>query len=225
MTRENAKRIFIAGRTGSGKSTLARSMFRGAGARVIVCDPKGDWQHERGFKAIVTAPGWPLALLRTLRTHWQKGFKIALVPPPDGGSPAQDLIETCKLLFKVQKPYHERQDDRQITLVMEEMSFSYRQGVVSPEAYAPVQSMIRMGRDWGVNMIGITQSPGTVNRDYRANCAEVYLFALGISDAKSVTDVKALIKDPALKSAYDTMPNYHYIRITDHSCDMLKTKK
>lgn len=217
----DAQRRLIAGKTGSGKSTLARQIA--VTSRTVVCDPKGDWREDKRFTVIDTGySGWPAQLLRHLKSRWARGFRVALIPGRHG-SASGDLIKVCELIFELQRPYHLGQASKKITLIAEEMSFSYPAGNVG-EIYKPVKAMVRMGRDYGVEMWGVTQGPGKVNLDYRDNVSEVYLFQLGLGAQRSRQAVADLLAPDAYER-WSKLNEFEYVRATNHVWEVSKTKK
>lgn len=220
--KRDAKRVYVAGRTGSGKSSLIMGDL--IGPRTIIVDPKGDYKRElpkRSRVVIYTDDGWRDRLLKTLAERWGKGFCIVLDTTGAANGEAVTLA-LWPILQKVQARYAAGHDGRKITLILEEMSFIMPPGNLAGR-YGPLLQMIRTGREWGIEMIGITQTPSSVSRDYRGNCAEVYLFPIGVLDPRGQAMMRESLPDE-WRPRYDDLPAFHYLHVTNDGVEMRETK-
>lgn len=86
---------------------------------------------------------------------------------------ALDLLS--KLLKYAQRPFFEGVDDREITLLVEEMNISYPVTGV-PHALGGFPDLCSRGRHFGVEIIGLSQRIAEVNTRFRGNCTETYVF-------------------------------------------------
>lgn len=90
----------------------------------------------------------------------------------------------ANFILKIQDPYRAGNDDRQITLVVEEMNLGYPVQAL-PAEYDGMAKICNQGRHWGVNVIGLTQRPALVSTTFRGNLAEAYIFPLSWGDDKN----------------------------------------
>ena len=83
---DNEKRVLIAAKTGCGKSFLARHLLKqmeAAGHRIVIVDPKIDWQGKRGdFRAYAAKPPGTVdhpVLLKDFTFHPE--YKVSIIHP------------------------------------------------------------------------------------------------------------------------------------------------
>lgn len=168
-----AQCIFVTGRRGSGKTTRVLELA-GQALRVIAYDPTGE--YARGF-------GWPSAatleeLRRLLAPAWRRSFRIAYTPAPPHLERGHFFAE---VIFRAQEPF-ERGRLPLLRVILEEMQNVYpvqdlprdRQGMVT---------LTNQGRHRGIEIIGVSQRPASVSKNFRDNCAAIYALAPGIGAA------------------------------------------
>lgn len=173
---KNAELSLVVGRRGSGKSTKVKSMI-GENSRVIVFDPQDEYR-EAGFGSGNTAE-----LIKThLARSWEDGFRAAYVPPANRETMALDVL--AKFILQIQEPYRAGQDERQITLVVEEMNLGYPVQAL-PAHFDGMARICNQGRHYGVNVIGVTQRPALVSTTFRGNISEAFIFPLSWGDDKN----------------------------------------
>jgi hypothetical protein len=199
--RKDLEVISIFGARGSGKSTRAKEMLNDPRRkRVIVYDIKAEYP----FKKIRGAQEFA----KFMRVNWRKDFKISYVP--EAKEKPQHIIELSELCYAL---VHQQEDDyrdkiaRDLTLLVEEMSIS------APNQKYPVgqggfEYAVNVGREWGIEIIGVSQRPAQVNPDYRGNASEVYYFAL--SDGLDEAVAKQKIGEHAAK--LKSMQPHNYIK-------------
>lgn len=173
MINKDAKCSLFIGARGQGKSTLAKSLIK-PHKRIVVFDPMGEYARLPLYIRCETLT----EVAAALKKRWRGGFKIAYIPKPPY---EQNMHDLALLLMHVQKPYYNNMDDRQILLVAEEMNLSFPNRRLPPALYG--QDMLTLqGRHYGINIMGITQRPAEVNKTYRGNCEDTYVFFLSEPD-------------------------------------------
>lgn len=178
-----ALKIGVWGGTGSGKSTRVKEIIA-RNNRVIVIDPIGDYQHEKGFKNYKTLKG----LYGAIREQWNTGFRVVL-SVQRGQNPQGVLEQLSEGLFKIQKPYYENKPCKEITLVVEEMSLSYPERTLGKNERSFLE-LVNLGRHYGIEIIGVSQRIAEVKKNFVGNCSEHYFFRLGsASDRNAVTGI------------------------------------
>lgn len=169
---KDAQIIGIWGGRGSGKSTRAKEIVE-RNSRLIVFDPIGDWAKDGGFVGYKSFKG----LFYAVKQRWNGGFRVVYTVQR-GQEPQAALEYLADALFKIQKPYFDGKDSRQITLVIEEMALSYPEKTAAKNE-RNMQELVNLGRHYGVNIIGISQRMAEVKKNFVGNCAEHYFFRMG----------------------------------------------
>jgi len=166
---KNASLSFFVGRRGSGKSTQLKLLIRKS-KRIIVYDPMGEYARSYIYKKCTTIK----EVKNALKSGWGKGFKIAYIPKAPY---PKRLHELGILLLHLQEPYNAEKDKRELTFIIEEMNLGYPVTKL-PDELNGMPSLTLQGRHYGINIIGVTQRPALVSKDYRANIENTYVFAL-----------------------------------------------
>ena len=174
---KDAELIGVFGRRGSGKSTLAKALLKGR-PKVVAFDPRAEYAG-RGWTKVGDRAG----VLKAMKARWSKGFKIAYVPP--GGGELEALHFLSMLCWQAQAPYDSGNDQRKLTLVVEEADLSIPNHALAADRRG-IQRVINQGRHVGLEVIAVSQRPGLVSSTFRANCARTYVFTL-----PNPADVKA----------------------------------
>jgi len=92
-----------------------------------------------------------------------------------------ELHKLSVYLWHAQAPYESGRDRKKLTLIVEEMDLSVPNHA-TPKGMGGFKRLVLQGRHRGVEIIGVTQHPALVPIWFRINCAERYLFALGVED-------------------------------------------
>ena len=181
--KKDARKIGVWGGTGSGKSTRVKEIIRD-NSRVIVIDPIGDYQQEKGFRCYTTIKG----LYKAIKAGWNTGFRAVLVVQR-GQDPQRVLEELAEGLFKIQTPYKFGVEGREITLVVEEMSLSYPERTLG-QGERSFLELVNLGRHYGVEIMGVSQRIAEVKKNFVGNCSEHFFFRLGsAADRNAVTAI------------------------------------
>jgi hypothetical protein len=181
--KKDARKIGVWGGTGSGKSTRVKEIIKNNN-RVIVIDPIGDYEQEKGFKCYKTLKG----LYQAIKKGWNTGFKAVLVVQR-GKNPQAMLEELAEGLFKIQEPYYQGKEKRILTLVVEEMSICYPERTLGQNERSFLE-LVNLGRHYGIEIIGVSQRIAEVKKNFVGNCSEHFFFRLGsASDRNAVTGI------------------------------------
>lgn len=184
---KHASITFLSGKRGSGKTTKLLELIKNE-KRVIVFDCMGDW-GDNGFQSFTSMK----QVVQHVRDNWNKGFRVALnVFPVKNKSKhlPKALSQFSEVLMAMQMPYKQNKDSREITLVVDEMRFSVPNR--PPESgEAAFFDLIQIGRHYGINIIGATQRPAQVHKDFTGNSEDLYFFKVG--DHNDVKAIKPLI--------------------------------
>lgn len=173
--RKDAPLIAVYGRRGSGKTTRVKALVKDAPA-VLVFDPRDEYAGELGMRRVSgDGPEWPAELVRAIQADWQGRPWVAFVPRP--GSEAEQLHRVAALLWRIQARYEAGEDDRQFTLVIEEMDLGYPVHKL-PADLDGMPRLCNQGRHAGISIIGVTQRPANVSATFRGNVEKMYIFAL-----------------------------------------------
>ena len=190
--------------TGSGKSTRVKELLKER-KRVIVFDTQDEYRslHFKAFEA-----GGPIK--QWLASQWMKdNFAVAYVPRP--GQEAESLHALCRFLIACQEPYKTGADTRPITLVVEEMDMSFPVSML-PRELNGMYDMCNRGRHYGIEVIGVSQSPAQVSATFRQNMSEVFVFALGFHNHRAAM---IEILGPDHKQALADLSSHEYLYYCD----------
>lgn len=202
----DASITFIVGRRGSGKSTWLQAALA-ADRRLIVFAPiLRDFRD--GFIQVDSLKGLVSAMRRCWNT--KKGFRIAYRPPQDDAGIVQALHDVAMVLRRVQQPYAEDRDSRQITLAVDEANLSFPHS--RPKGLDGFKWAILQGRHWGINIFAATQRPTLVHPDLRDNAERWIVFPLS-GDAALATVFQAVGRTH--ESDLRTLENHRYIEFKD----------
>lgn len=168
---KNLEVISIFGSRGSAKTTKLKELLNDPKRkRVFIYDLKNEYRFKkiRGQKAL-----W-----KFLKANWNKPFKISYVPEaletPDH---IIELSNICYALAKAQQNDEAKGVGNNITIVVEEMSVT-APNYKYPNGQGGFPYCVNVAREWGVEVIGVSQRPAQANTDFRGNATDSYYFAL-----------------------------------------------
>jgi hypothetical protein len=202
--KKDAEVIGVWGTRGSGKSTRCMELVNRCD-RLIVFDTIGDYRGSRKVK--------PLHSLRVLYAHlkenWNCGFRCALVMNKDMDSEAM-LEKLSHDLFIIQKPYYDRRDKREITLLVEELALCYPEKTLASDRQS-FKQLVNVGRHYGVNIIGNSQRMSEVKKNFIGNCSQHYFLRMG-ADIDITNAARYLGRDH--KAALTHMKDHHWLHLS-----------
>ena len=197
----------VYGRRGSGKTTWLERELKPC-RRLIAVTPIVDDFTGRTYQHVATMG----ELVTVLRHRWngRAGFRIVYRPEIEDDAMVERLHTLSKIVRKVQQPYAERRDSRQITLAVDELNLAYPHS--PPRGLDAFTWSVLQGRHWGVNVYGATQRPTDVNPKFRGNCDRVICFPLADDRSiKAVTDVAG----SRHKEALQALENHRYLELVN----------
>lgn len=189
----------ILGSSGSGKSTLAKRMSAKA-TRLIVWDPL----REYGDHGTVYAPDQLGALAASLVRVNGGRIRAVYQPPRDPKQMAARFAQLCKLAWHAGR----------LMFIVEELRF------VTRPSFAPMEwsEVTLTGRHQGLTVIGTSQRPVHIDKDFLGNATEIYCGTLGYrNDIQAAAD--ALMIDAGQIGA---LPPLEFLHLTKSP---RKTKK
>lgn len=191
------------GRRGSGKTTCVKALLK-VRPRVICFDPMRDYAPGGRWRRADTLGG----VLDHLKATWHGSFRISYVPPGDHVAALSRLADLC---WQAQAPYDEGRDTRQLTLVVEEMNLSCPSYPL-PREYQGFSRAVLQGRHRGIEIIGVSQRPALVSKDFRAQLTESYVLPLA-----DVDDQAAILRQIGRQHADQlrALKPHHYIRFAE----------
>ena len=211
---KNLEVISIFGWRGTGKSTLTKEMLnRPKRRRIIVYDVK----DEYAFKKVRGIHN----LAKFLKENWYKPFKISYVSGArETPEHIKALSDMCYMICEAQKKDEAKGKGNNITIVAEEMSVS-APNQKYPHGQGGFPYAVNIAREWGVEIIGISQRPAQVNTDFRGNASHCFYF--GLNDKLDVDAVKTKLPDQADKLL--TLPKYTYFERHNGKVTKRQTRK
>lgn len=179
----------VFGATRQGKTTLTMQMLsERRSRRLLIFDPMGQYAD---FAELVPDLGAMLAAVRAARAG---GFALRYVPPRASAEATVARFDAlCALAY----------DAGDLDLVAEELQL-----VTRPSWAPPAWSECTLrGGHRGVSIIGLSQRPASVDKNFFSNCSAVVSFRLNFEpDARCMAGM--LFRDPGDIVA---LPQYTYI--------------
>jgi ABC-type dipeptide/oligopeptide/nickel transport system ATPase component len=175
---KNSSRIAVYGRSGSGKSTYVKNLIKKL-KRVVVFDVMAEYSQLQGYET-----AYDINQVKAIMIRKPKTFKIAY--QSRAGSEQQDLHLLSCLLALAQTPYLKGIHNTELTLVAEELSTAYPNQI--KQNLNGFQNLCQRGRHYGINIIGITQRPATVSKNFFGNTNKTIIFPLAWQD-----DIKGIL--------------------------------
>jgi hypothetical protein len=168
MTANNAldANIFgVMGSTGCGKSMWVKTtLLRKSDRRVAIWDYKREYQN---YADLVTEN-----LKEAILSMQKTGFRVAFRPSFDDSLRIKQFDLFCKAIWHA----------KNTKAVMEELAM-----VTTPQrAPAGWKQLTCSGRSEGITIIGLSQRPAQVDKDFFDNCTELHVGFLAGSKSRSV---------------------------------------
>lgn len=164
-----ARLIAVIGATGSGKGVYIKTeLIKKSDRRLLI------WDFMREYGPLVDKTTASIAeLVKSLKA---KTFKVAFTPSHDDKLRAAQFDLFCRAAYAAGK----------CKMVIEELSF-----VTKPtSAPAGWRKVSCTGRHVGLEIIGVSQRPAQVDKDFFGNCSEIHCGFLNyLADIKTMANV------------------------------------
>jgi hypothetical protein len=146
--------IAVLGKTGSGKSAwVKQELKRRSPSRLIIWDPLIEYTDAGVTSAV-----------ELLHELFAPKFRVVYHPPSDAGRRAAAFDLVCRAAYAAGN----------LTLVVEELRF-----VTTPSRAPAGWAQVTMtGRHRGLTVIGTSQRPASIDKDFLGNCTLVHSGAL-----------------------------------------------
>lgn len=177
----------VIGKAGSGKSEITkRKIKKLKPKRIVVWSPDeflpdgtklDDWAGNVGGRVVHT-------IHELIAAVKKPSFKVVFVPSMDHKTRMRQFDFFCKAVFAA----------KNLVCIVEELAF-----VTSPNPSLVLESWSMLslrGRKMGVYLIGITQRPAHIDKDFLGNCSSVTCLALKYpADRKAVSETTLIPTD------------------------------
>lgn len=174
---KKAFKIAVYGRSRSGKSHTVKQMIDDARFNRQVCfDATGEYKFLKGWKECQSLKEF----LKGIQQGWNTGFKISYNPLRDIDSGVfKDRIEALhqfsELIRAIQHNYRDFLCDKKMLLIVDEMSKCFPNGI--PRQFNGFEYLCSEGSHYGIDIIGTTQRPASVNTHWKGNMTASVFFA------------------------------------------------
>jgi len=196
------ERLAIFGMSGSGKTELANNLLKNQ-KRIFVFDPKGSFAKKKGYEILKH-----FSQVKPFLDDMGDGaFKVVYMP--EALQAPKRLSTLGQMILDLQSDYFwsDGKKGQMITLVVDEVHEGFP--LALPGGLPGFAEICTRGREYGVNVIGITQSPSAVHQKFRANLNKVVAFEFSfINDRVAVARA---MEDGDVETALERLDPYHYI--------------
>jgi hypothetical protein len=194
----------VLGKTGSGKSTIVKRLIsQWKPKRLAIWSPDEDLEHYATmFDCVIVRTIGELVTIMGSKT---KPFRVVYWPSMDKKKRKAEFDYFCQLVFA----------SGNMAAIVEELRF-VTSATHAPEPWALLSSR---GRKAGVRLIGTSQRPVQIDKDFLGNTSEIYCGVLGYpNDVKNVAEamsLKARVDAKSLIAEISAMPLLNVLHVTD----------
>jgi hypothetical protein len=175
--------IFVSGQRGSGKTYWVKHFIRGQG-RYLLYDALSEYENAPRFTDIG-------ALLEFSKAHAGEGFFEAIYDPLEH----EDFPLFCRIALVLRGLY----------VVVEEIDL-FATPYMAP---SELQKLIKYGRHYGVNVLGVSRRPSEVSRLFTSQATRFVLFRQ--IEPRDITYFRSIIGPQAER--LPDLPPYHFLDI------------
>jgi hypothetical protein len=204
-TRNKADIIAVIGASGTGKSSYIKGELLKRYKRLLIWSPLEKTDNYAGFCGGVVVRG----KISELVTHVKAGTKaIVYVPIGSDAEIKTQFDRFCRIVWEMEGA----------TVLVEELS-RVTMASWSPPAW---KNLSTAGRHQGLTIIGTSQRPATIDKDFLGNCSEIRCYRVNYDN-----DAKVMADSLGLATAYEQgaggravavkpltqlrkLPNFHY---------------
>ena len=179
--------VAVIGATGSGKSHYVKKVLKKIKGRILIWDFKNEYSAE-GFTATTSLGDVSRAL------RGSKNARVAFLPSMDDKIRAREFDQCCEFVYAL----------GDLTFLVEELKFVTRPNW-SPMAWSKITMS---GRDLGIRVVGTSQRPASIDKDFFGNCTLVRCGALGYDD-----DIVVMAKSMRLdRKQIEKLTEYQFLQ-------------
>lgn len=203
-TRNKADIIAVIGASGTGKSSYIKGELIGKAKKLVIWSPLEKTDQYGGFCGGPVVTG----KISELVAHIKAGAtKLVYVPTGNDAAVKKQFDLFCRVVWELEG----------WTVLVEELS-RVTMASWSPPAW---KNLSTAGRHQGLTIIGTTQRPATIDKDFLGNCSEIRCYRVNYdNDAKVMADslglpvayVKQAGGTVAIKAPQQirNLPNFHF---------------
>ncbi|CAN0621092.1 conserved protein of unknown function [Burkholderia multivorans] len=187
-TANNARIVAVIGASGNGKGIYVKERLRGWRGPILVWSPlerTDDYAGVIGGEPVTTIPG----LVGGIKAGRKR---LVYVPQKTGKELKTEFDRFCRIAWEM----------RGWCVVVEELSR------VTMPSYAPPawKNLSTAGRHQGLEIIGTSQRPAQIDKDFLGNCSEIRCYGLVYpEDAKAMGGAMRIDPTELLD-----LPQFHY---------------
>lgn len=175
-TKNKADIIAVIGASGTGKSSFIKGELLNRYKRLIVWSPLERTDNYAGFCGGVVVTGKISELVAQIKAG-QKA--IVYVPTGSDAQVKKQFDLFCRIVWELEGA----------TVLVEELS-RVTMASWSPQAW---KNLSTAGRHQGLTIIGTSQRPATIDKDFLGNCTEIRCYRVNYdNDAKVMADALGL---------------------------------
>lgn len=175
-TANSAKIHAVIGASGTGKSSYIKAELLKKYKRLLIWSPLEETDDYAGFCGGVVVRGSIRELVAQIKA---KAKAIVYVPTGDDKEVKRQFDLFCRVVWEVEGS----------TVLVEELS-----RVTMPSWSPPAwRNLSTAGRHRGLTLIGVSQRPANIDKDFLGNCTEVRCYRVNYdNDAKVMADAMSL---------------------------------
>ncbi len=204
-TRNKADIIAVIGASGTGKSSYIKKTLLKSYRRLLIWSPLEKTDDYASFCAGVVVTGKISELVALVRT---KAKAIIYVPTGNDAAVKKQFDLFCRIVWELEG----------CTVLVEELS-RVTMASWAPQAW---KNLSTAGRHQGLTIIGTSQRPSTIDKDFLGNCTEIRCYRMNYdNDAKVMADSLGLKTEYSAAKTGKTvatkpldqirqLPNFHF---------------
>lgn len=176
MSRNNAHIIAVIGASGTGKSSFIKGELLRKPKRLLIWSPLEKTDNYAGFCGGVVVAGKVSELVAQVKA---KAKAIVYVPVGSDSQVKKQFDMFCRIVWELEGA----------TVLVEELS-----RVTMPSWAPPAwKNLSTAGRHQGLTIIGTSQRPAQIDKDFLGNCTEIRCYRVNYdADAKVMADALGL---------------------------------
>lgn len=203
-TRNKASIIAVIGASGTGKSSYIKGELLKRYKRLLIWSPLEKTDQYASFCSGVVVNGKISEFVNQVK----KGEKAIVFVPTGSDAQVKDQFDKfCRVVWELEGS----------TVLVEELS-RVTMASWSPQAW---RNLSTAGRHQGLTIIGTSQRPASIDKDFLGNCTEVRCYRVNYDN-----DAKVMADSLSLQTTYDSaggravsvkpqkqlrdLPNFHY---------------